>query len=93
MCYSIIGDNMEDRFYKYACLLLDKGLNISKGQPLVITAPIEAISFVRVLSRCCLDRGVTDIYYDFFDDELNIWMKMVLRRVCFLIRKYMMSML
>ena len=71
MCYSIIGDNMEDKFYKYACLLLDKGLNISKGQPLVITAPIESIEFIRVLSKCCLDRGVTDIYYDFFDDELK----------------------
>ena len=62
---------MKDNFYKYACLLLDKGLNIKKGQPLVITAPIESIEFIRVLSKCCLDRGIVDIYYDWFDDELK----------------------
>ena len=62
---------MKDNFYKYACLLLDKGLNIKKGQPLVITAPIESIEFIRVLSKCCLERGIVDIYYDWFDDELK----------------------
>ena len=62
---------MKDKFYKYACLLLDKGLNISKEQPLVITAPVESIEFIRVLSKCAFERGVTDIYYDFYDDELK----------------------
>lgn len=62
---------MKDKFYKYACLLLDKGLNIKKGQPLVITAPIESIDFIRVLSSCCLERGVVDIYYDWYDEELK----------------------
>jgi aminopeptidase len=62
---------MKENFYKYACLLLDKGLNIQKGQPLVITAPIESIEFIRVLSRCALDRGVSDIYFDWIDDELK----------------------
>lgn len=63
--------NMNDKFYKYACLLLDKGLNIREGQPLVITAPIESIEFIRVLSICCLERGIVDIYYDWYDDELK----------------------
>ena len=62
---------MEEKFLKYACLLLDKGLNIKSGQPLVITAPIESIEFIRVLSRCALERGVTDIYFDWYDDELK----------------------
>ena len=66
-----MGDNMKDKFYKYACLLLDKGLNISKGQPLVITAPIESIEFIRVLSKCAFERGIVDIYYDWYDDELK----------------------
>lgn len=62
---------MKDKFYKYACLLLDVGLNIQEGQPLVITAPVESIEFIRVLSKCALDRGVTDIYFDWTDDELK----------------------
>ena len=62
---------MEEKFYKYACLLLDKGLNVSCGQPLVISAPVESIDFIRVLSKCAFERGITDIYYDFFDDELK----------------------
>ena len=71
MYYNYCGDNMKERFYKYACLLLDKGLNIQKGQPLIITAPIESIEFIRVLSKCALDRGIVDIYYDWIDDELK----------------------
>lgn len=71
MYYNYVGDIMNEKFYKYACLLLDKGLNIMSGQPLVITAPIESIEFIRVLSKCCLERGIVDIYYDWFDDELK----------------------
>lgn len=66
-----MGDYMEEKFYKYASLLLDIGLNIKEGQPLVITAPIESIEFIRVLSKCCLDRGVNDIYFDWTDDILK----------------------
>ena len=62
---------MEDKFYKYACLLLDKGLNVKEGQPLVITAPVDSIEFIRILSKCALERGGVDIYYDWFDDELK----------------------
>ena len=71
MYYNYNGDFMKDKFYKYACLLLDKGLNIKEGQPLIITAPIESIEFIRVLSKCCLERGITDIYYDWYDDCLK----------------------
>ena len=71
MYYNVNGDYMEDKFYKYACLLLDEGLNIKSGQPLLITAPIESIEFIRVLSKCCLERGIVDIYYDWTDDELK----------------------
>lgn len=62
---------MKEKFYKYACLLLEKGLNIKEGQPLLITAPIESIEFIRVLSQCALEHGIVDIYYDWFDDELK----------------------
>ena len=56
---------------KYAELLLSKGVNIKKDQPLVITAPIESADFVRVLSLSALKKGVTDIYFDWYDDILK----------------------
>lgn len=60
---------MNKKYEKYANLLLTKCLSIKKGQPLLISAPIDAIEFVRVISKLALEHGVTDIYYD-FDDEI-----------------------
>jgi len=62
---------MKDLYYKYAELLLKKGLCIKKKQPLVINAPIEAIDFIRVLTEVSCEMGVKDIYYDWYDDELK----------------------
>lgn len=62
---------MKDKFLKYSDLLLDRCLCIKKGQPLLISSPIEAIDFIRVLSFQALKRGVSDIYYDWYDDVLK----------------------
>ena len=62
---------MKDLYYKYAKLLLERGLYINKGEPLVVNAPIEAIDFIRVLTEVACLLGVNDIYYDWYDDELK----------------------
>lgn len=62
---------MQEKFYKYAHLLLTKGLCINEGQPLVINAPIEAIDFVRVLTKVACELNIKDIYYDWSDRELK----------------------
>ena len=62
---------MKELYYKYAKLLLERGLYIKKGEPLVINAPIEAIDFIRVLTEVACLLGVNDIYYDWYDDELK----------------------
>lgn len=62
---------MKEKYTKYADLLLSKCLNIKENQPLIITAPIESIEFIRILSHQALKKGVTDIYYDWFDEELK----------------------
>ncbi len=64
---------MKDNFEKYADLLLFKGLNIKKGQPLVITSPIESIDFVRVLAKKAYEYGVHDIYFDWSDSYLKLY--------------------
>lgn len=62
---------MQEKYYKYAHLLLTKGLCINEYQPLVINAPIEAIDFVRVLTKVACELNIKDIYYDWTDEELK----------------------
>ena len=62
---------MQEKYYKYAKLLLTKGLCINENQPLVINAPITTIDFIRVLTTIACQLGVKDIYYDWYDDELK----------------------
>jgi len=62
-----------DNFDKYAELLLKKCLNIKKGQPLVITCPLECYEFVRIIAKHAYEMGVFDIYFDFTDSYLKYY--------------------
>lgn len=62
---------MNDKLNKYAELLLKKGVNIKKGQPLLISAPLESYEFVRILTEKAYSLGVTDIDYDFNDEVIK----------------------
>ena len=62
---------MQEKFYKYAHLILTKGLCINQNQPLLINAPIEAIEFVRVLTEVACELNIRDIYYDWTDEKLQ----------------------
>jgi len=62
---------MKEKYYKYAKLLLEKGLCINPNQPLVITAEIEAIEFVRILTEVACELNIKDIYYDWVDETLK----------------------
>ena len=55
---------MEDNLKKYANLLITRCLALKKEQPLLITAPIETIEFVRIVVREALEVGCNDIYFD-----------------------------
>lgn len=62
---------MDKNYEKYANLLIKKCLNIKENQPLLITAPIECIEFVRIIARTSYNYGVKDIYFDFTDEILK----------------------
>lgn len=62
---------MQEKLYKYAHLLLTKGLCINEGQPLLINAPIESIEFIRVLTEVACELKIKDIYYDWTDQKLK----------------------
>lgn len=88
---------MEEKYYKYAELLLKKGLCIKEGEPLVISAPIESFPFVRVLTKVAMELRVRDIYFDYYDDEikhtlLKYYDEDDIKNVCFGIKVYMISM-
>ena len=62
---------MKEKYYKYAHLILTKGLCINENQPLLINAPIEAIEFVRILTEVACKLNIRDIYYDWDDEQLK----------------------
>lgn len=67
----ILGDNMKENFEKYAELLLRRCLCLDKVRPLLVTAPIKTIDFVEVLAHTAYSMGITDIYFDWVDDDLK----------------------
>ena len=62
---------MKEKYYKYAMLLLERGLCINKEEPLVMNATLESIDFIRALTEAACSLGVNDIYFDWYDDELK----------------------
>ena len=62
---------MNEKLEKYADLLLRKGVNLKKKQPLLISAPIEAYEFVRLLTKKAYELGTKDIGYDLIDEEMK----------------------
>lgn len=62
---------MKENFEKYAELLLRRCLCLDKVRPLLVTAPIKTIDFVEVLAHRAYEMGITDIYFDWNDDNLK----------------------
>lgn len=62
---------MQEKFIKYARLLLEGCLCIKEGQPLIINAPVESYEFIRILTEEACKRGIRDIYLDWYDDVIK----------------------
>lgn len=58
-------------YEKYAELILKKGVNIQKNQPIVLSCCLEQYEFVRVFTKVAHKLGVVDIYYNFVDEEIK----------------------
>ena len=56
---------------KYARVLLESCLKVEKNQPLFISANIERIDFVRIVTKVAYELGIKDIYYDISDPYLK----------------------
>jgi len=57
---------------KYAELALKTGVNLQKGQALMINAPIEGAEFTKKVVRKAYEMGAKDVHINWVDDELTL---------------------
>lgn len=57
---------------KYAELALKTGVNLQKGQALMINAPIEGADFTRLVAKKAWELGAKDVHINWVDDELTL---------------------
>jgi len=67
--------NFEELLHKYARVLLVKGNNLDKGQPLIVEIEKNMMFFADILKEEALKIGVTDIYFRVrdLDKELKLY--------------------
>lgn len=63
--------NFQYKLDQYAELVVEVGINLQKGQPLVISAPVEGADFVRLLAKKAYAAGASEVYINWNDDELT----------------------
>ena len=59
--------DMEEKFQEYAQLLIDIGLNVQKGQTLVISSPVECAYFARMCAQEAYDVGCKEVVMNWHD--------------------------
>ena len=63
--------NFEEKLMNYAKVVIERGINVQKGMPLVINATTEAVDFVRLLTKLAYDRGASEVIVRLHDDECD----------------------
>ncbi len=61
---------MENRIEKYADLLIRSGLNVQKGQNVVISCPVDCAFFARFCAKKAYATGCREVIMRWTDDEL-----------------------
>lgn len=63
--------NFYEKLKRYAALAVNVGVNVQPGQTLVVTAPISAAEFVRLIVEQAYEIGAHDVYIEWIDDEVR----------------------
>ncbi len=63
--------NLNEKLEEYAKLVVNVGINIQKGQPLVISSPIEGANFARLLTKSAYEAGASDVYINWSDEVVT----------------------
>jgi len=67
--YIMVDQNIQE---KYAELALKTGVNLQKGQALMIRSTIESADFTRIVVRKAYELGAKDVHVNWSDDELTL---------------------
>ena len=58
---------------KYAELALRVGVNLQKGQALLINAPLEGVDFTKLVVKKAYELGAKNVHINWTDDDLTLW--------------------
>ena len=61
---------MQKKFEEYARLLVEVGVNIQKGQNLVISCPVDCAWFARLCAKAAYDAGCREVIMSWGDEKL-----------------------
>ncbi|MGP4059553.1 aminopeptidase [Halobacillus sp. H74] len=61
----------QEKLEKYADLALKTGVNLQKGQKLMINSPIEGAEFTRVIAQKAYEMEAEDVHINWTDDALT----------------------
>ena len=62
---------MENKLREYAKLLVEVGLNVQKGQTLLIQSPVDCAYFARMCADAAYDAGCREVVMNWGDDYLT----------------------
>lgn len=66
-----ILNKFNDTLDKYANLCVKVGINIQKGQPLVVNAPVKGADFVRLVAKHAYAAGAKEVHVNWNDGDLT----------------------
>ena len=52
---------------KYADLIVTTGINLQKGQPVILRGPLGASEFMRLVLRKCYQNGASYVHIEYID--------------------------
>lgn len=62
---------MEKKFEEYAKLLVEVGVNIQKGQNLILNCPVDCAWFARLCAKAAYEAGCREVIMRWRDDQLS----------------------
>lgn len=57
---------------KLADLVVKKGVNVQKGQPVILRCPVERADFARLVAKKAYERGAVEVVIQWSDDPLTL---------------------
>lgn len=59
------------RLDEYAKLVVEVGVNVQKGEPVLISCQVSGAAFARLLAKHAYERGATEVVMNWIDDTMN----------------------